>query len=82
MAIKGNGPCLHIDFMNLLLARSGGRVVRSLGTFRILGGGGQCEGACSGSVLENFYREGFVLAGRSILLPDSNGGNRAGFHWD
>jgi hypothetical protein len=24
-----------------------------------------------------------VLAGRSILLPDSlNGGNRAGFHWD
>ena len=31
----------------------------------------------------NFYGDGFVKAGRSILLPDSlNGGNRAGFHWD
>lgn len=31
----------------------------------------------------NFYADGFVRAGRSILLPDSlNGGNRAGFHWD
>ena len=30
-----------------------------------------------------FYREGFVLTGRSILLLDSlNGGKRAGFHWD
>ena len=32
---------------------------------------------------QNFYPDGFVRAGRSILLPDSlNGGNRAGFHWD
>jgi hypothetical protein len=32
---------------------------------------------------QNFYADGFVRAGRSILLPDSlNGGNRAGFHWD
>jgi hypothetical protein len=31
----------------------------------------------------NFYADGFVRAGRSILLPDSlNSGNRAGFHWD
>jgi hypothetical protein len=30
-----------------------------------------------------FYREGFVLAGRSVLFLDLlNGGNRAGFHWD
>jgi len=32
---------------------------------------------------QNFYADGFVRAGGSILLPDSlNGGNRAGFHWD
>ena len=32
---------------------------------------------------QNFYADGFVQAGRSILLPDSlKGGNRAGFHWD
>ena len=32
---------------------------------------------------QNFYADGFVRAGRSILLPDSlNSGNRAGFHWD
>jgi hypothetical protein len=32
---------------------------------------------------QNFYPDGFVRAGGSILLPDSlNGGNRAGFHWD
>jgi hypothetical protein len=32
---------------------------------------------------QNFHVDGFVRAGRSILLPDSlNGGNRAGFHWD
>jgi hypothetical protein len=32
---------------------------------------------------QRFYAEGFVRAGRSILLPDSlNDGNRAGFHWD
>jgi len=32
---------------------------------------------------KNFYPDGFVRAGRSILLPDSlNSGNRAGFHWD
>ena len=32
---------------------------------------------------QRFYAEGFVRAGRSILLPDSlNAGNRAGFHWD
>jgi hypothetical protein len=32
---------------------------------------------------QNFYPDGFVRAGRSILLPDSlNAGNRAGFHWD
>ncbi len=32
---------------------------------------------------QNFYADGFVRAGRSILLPDSlKGGNRAGFHWD
>ena len=32
---------------------------------------------------QNFYGDGFVRAGRSILLPDSlNSGNRAGFHWD
>ncbi len=31
----------------------------------------------------NFYADGFVRAGRSILLPDSlNRGNKAGFHWD
>ena len=32
---------------------------------------------------QNFYADGFVRAGRSIILPDSlNSGNRAGFHWD
>jgi len=32
---------------------------------------------------QTFHADGFVRAGRSILLPDSlNGGNRAGFHWD
>ncbi|MDH5774814.1 MAG: caspase family protein [Nitrospirota bacterium] len=32
---------------------------------------------------QRFYADGFVRAGRSILLPDSlNAGNRAGFHWD
>ncbi len=32
---------------------------------------------------QRFYGDGFVRAGRSILLPDSlNDGNRAGFHWD
>lgn len=32
---------------------------------------------------KNFFADGFVRAGRSILLPDSlNSGNRAGFHWD
>ena len=32
---------------------------------------------------QKFYADGFVQAGRSILLPDSlKGGNRAGFHWD
>jgi len=32
---------------------------------------------------QRFYGDGFVRAGRSILLPDSlNAGNRAGFHWD
>lgn len=32
---------------------------------------------------QNFYRDGFVQARRSILLPDSlRSGNRAGFHWD
>ena len=30
-----------------------------------------------------FYPDGFIRAGRSVLLPDSlNSGNRAGFHWD
>ena len=32
---------------------------------------------------QRFFADGFVRAGRSILLPDSlNAGNRAGFHWD
>ena len=31
----------------------------------------------------NFYRDGFVPAGQTILLPDSlRSGNQAGFHWD
>ncbi|MDH3772008.1 MAG: hypothetical protein OET79_13620, partial [Nitrospirota bacterium] len=69
--------------MNLLLPGSGEKVVGSLGTFRILGPGGQCECVGSDSVSANFYREKFVLTGRSILLLDSlHGGNRAGFHWD
>jgi hypothetical protein len=32
---------------------------------------------------QRFYADGFIRAGRSILLPDSlNAGNQAGFHWD
>ena len=32
---------------------------------------------------QNFYRDGLVPAGKTVLLPDSlRSGNRAGFHWD
>ena len=32
---------------------------------------------------QNFYRDGLVRGGQTILLPDSlRSGNRAGFHWD
>ena len=61
----------------------GKRLLGVLGHSGFLGQAGNVNVLVRIPYQQIFYREGFVLTGRSILLLDSlNGGKRAGFHWD